>query len=737
MISKISISGVAAYNQESIVEPKKINFFYGGNGVGKTTLSRLLADESFSLSSSIEWSSAEREKMMVFNHDFVNMNFQADRELPGIFTLGAESIETQEEINRLKGELDTQKVDRKKCADTVNTLQQNLDEQKKDARAKCWSASSEYMKTFASALVGFRGSQDNFFEKCVSEFSENFGKKADEEIPEYDQVVENYQVTFAKDIKIVPKLPLIDDSIVDELDSFDLLEKVITGKADTSIGQFILSKGLGDWVKHGLAITETTEGKCPFCQREMPRELIRLIEDFYDEEYDQDKKCLEEYYSSYCGYIEKVQNAIDVVLDSKYDFIEYDEFSRCVDNLSMRVTRNKEGIKRKIDSPMEVVKIKPLREVINEINLKIKVINEKIQRNNEVVADRKAAKEKCQSLVWRYIVDRIRGTLSDYIKKRDGIQRGIKKNNDNKRNCDSEIGRIEKEIQEKEKLLTTVKPTVDSVNGVLKGLGFDGFALQENSMKPGTYSIVRPDGRDVGSTLSEGEHNFIAFLYFYYLCFGSQTKTGITNDRIIVIDDPISSLDSNVLYVVASLVKMMISNCRKDEKGIRQVFVLTHNVYFHKEVTYLGRASFSPKEVTFNVIRKIEGNSTIVNYQDNPIKTSYQILWDELRNPSMSSITGSLNAMRRILEHYFQVMGGINYEECINSFEGADHLLCRSLIAYINDGSHSIFDDLTVSTDEASFDSYLRVFRRIFELFHHIDHYNMMMGIEDSSNEQC
>ena len=89
--------------------------------------------------------------------------------------------------------------------------------------------------------------------------------------------------------------------------------------------------------------------------------------------------------------------------------------------------------------------------------------------------------------------------------------------------------------------------------------------------------------------------------------------------------------------------------------------------------------------------------------------------------------------VKRILEHYFQVIGGIKYEECINEFEGEDKLICKALIAFINDGSHSIFDDLVVSFDESSLENYLRVFKLIFERLHHIDHYNMMMRVNSST----
>ena len=81
------------------------------------------------------------------------------------------------------------------------------------------------------------------------------------------------------------------------------------------------------------------------------------------------------------------------------------------------------------------------------------------------------------------------------------------------------------------------------------------------------------------------------------------------------------------------------------------------------------------------------------------------------------------------MEHYFQVIGGITYEDCIGKFEGEDKIICNALVAFINDGSHTIFDDLVVSFDEASLDNYLRVFKLIFERLNQIDHYNMMMKI--------
>lgn len=97
-------------------------------------------------------------------------------------------------------------------------------------------------------------------------------------------------------------------------------------------------------------------------------------------------------------------------------------------------------------------------------------------------------------------------------------------------------------------------------------------------------------------SLSEGEKNFIAFLYFFQLCIGTDDlQRNGSKKKIIVIDDPVSSLDSQALFIVSTLIHSLIQRKADDNKPIRmllkneniaQVFILTHNIYFYKEVTF-------------------------------------------------------------------------------------------------------------------------------------------------------
>ncbi|WP_394129546.1 AAA family ATPase [Shewanella maritima] len=96
--------------------------------------------------------------------------------------------------------------------------------------------------------------------------------------------------------------------------------------------------------------------------------------------------------------------------------------------------------------------------------------------------------------------------------------------------------------------------------------------------------MLRANGEDAAHSLSEGEKTFITFLYFFYLIIGAQDPSGITSNRVIVFDDPISSLDSDILYIVSSLIKGVMEEARDENSQIKQVFVLTRNVYFHNEL---------------------------------------------------------------------------------------------------------------------------------------------------------
>jgi wobble nucleotide-excising tRNase len=289
-----------------------------------------------------------------------------------------------------------------------------------------------------------------------------------------------------------------------------------------------------------------------------------------------------------------------------------------------------------------------------------------------------------------------------------------------------EMSASQKELRELESKITSVQPTVDCINKLLACYGYSGFKL-EKATAGTSYKIVRLDGTEVKQTLSEGEKTFIAFLYFYHLLGGSNSENGTVIDRIAVFDDPVSSLDSDILFVVSSLIKHIFDDVRAGVGHVKQVFVLTHNVYFHKEVSFHKSNRKVCDDETFWVVKKNDGTSTFVKHPTNPIKTSYDLLWSEIRNPNRSNLTIQ-NTMRRILENYFKILGSADPDSLYHHFEGEEKLICRSLLSWVNDGSHFGSDDLFFSVDEVTVDKYLATFRSVFEKSGHAAHYRMMMG---------
>ncbi len=107
MIESITLSGVASYTAPAALSGlSQLNFVYGANGSGKTTISRVIADQAGHAGCTINWEGGAPLQPMVYNRDFVERTFNQSTELKGVFTLGENQTETQNKIKTAKAELD-------------------------------------------------------------------------------------------------------------------------------------------------------------------------------------------------------------------------------------------------------------------------------------------------------------------------------------------------------------------------------------------------------------------------------------------------------------------------------------------------------------------------------------------------------------------------------------------------------------------------------------------------------
>lgn len=91
MIETLEIDQVATYlNRQTMAGLKDVNFIFGTNGAGKTTIGRVVANKSRPeyAKCSIAWRDGIEMQPLVYNRDFVDANFNIEGHLKGIFTLG-------------------------------------------------------------------------------------------------------------------------------------------------------------------------------------------------------------------------------------------------------------------------------------------------------------------------------------------------------------------------------------------------------------------------------------------------------------------------------------------------------------------------------------------------------------------------------------------------------------------------------------------------------------------------
>jgi wobble nucleotide-excising tRNase len=223
-------------------------------------------------------------------------------------------------------------------------------------------------------------------------------------------------------------------------------------------------------------------------------------------------------------------------------------------------------------------------------------------------------------------------------------------------------------------------------------------------------------------------------------------------------------MDSSALFIVSALVREMIEICRNNaslnvadnfthDNYIKQLFILTHNTYFHHEITYNQVKYYD--SVSFYLIDKLDNRSSVKlckrygqnvsgdleNY--NPVQNAYAALWSEFSE--VNSSIPLLNVIRRILDYYFLQLCGYDSADIRDKIlkENKDKFItidddgrqnhsqyqvASSMLSYLNASSNSLSDGLNYVDDCIDSNQIRKTFAMIFELMQQSQHYNMMIG---------
>ena len=749
-IVRIDLTDASYKDAHTYIEPTYVNFFFGNNGTGKSTIARAIKSGT-----GISYASGRTSAdylPLVYDQEFIDENFRSYRNMKGVFTLNAKNAVTQQQIEEKTEERAavqkaltevTEKRDKTAAAHTK--LQ-------RDFYKECWDREKALRDEF-SKTQGGKGKSEPFTREILKHTPQ------DVDIEELRRL---YDSAFSDTAKRYPRFATIaDTSALDALEGRDILTTAIVNSADTELAGFLRGIGATEWMRQGHEEYSHKAGeKCPYCGRDLPTDFEQIFIDSFDTRYQDNLRRLDAFLALYKQKANELYLPLQNLPSEVYPQIDTKFYTDKLAVLKAAIQSNIDIIKAKVEDPASTAALSDISPILDEQADIIKGFNALIDANNAIVDAGPKKRNECTDLVFSLLAFRLKDVITSYQqsdtemqKELEGLEAEIKKHTETLENIKAALKSLRKNTVETE----TAK---DSINNMLFDSGMQGFSLQPKRGVDHVYEVRRPDG-SIADNLSEGERNFIAFLYFYHLVYGSDSADGDTREKIVVIDDPVSSMDSGSLFIVSTLVRQMIEVCRNnadnrnrtaDGNFIKQIFILTHNAYFHREISYsyVSRYEFA----SFYLVRKLNMKSTIKLCDDvnpnipterinvNPVKNSYAALWDEYRE--VKSAVPLMNVIRRILEHYFlQLCGyeGATLRHVIlvegkadGRFKDADgnddeekFQLASAMLAYINANSIGMNDGMDFVDESLNVEECRQIFEMIFDAMNQRQHYDMMM----------
>lgn len=728
--------------------PTLINFIYGKNGTGKSTIADLIRTNT-----GISATDISNYEILVYDNNFINNNIKENSTLPGVFSLSEGNIKITEKVAKLSEELDELREKYKEIRDSISKKNTTLLTLKNTLESSCWDSTTDTRNSFAAALSGKRGRKSVFTEKLLTII-----EPQKQDLTELQNL---YNTAFDKDSTTYPFCQEGNMKPIQELKGMELLKQPILSSGDTPFAKFIQSLGATDWVKKGHdTYSRKAKGHCPYCNQTLPQDFEDQLAACFDEGYQSDINSIKDLKEKYNTETNKLLTTFNNNLETKFPYIDLTSYKEQLELLKKTIQLNEKLLEDKLDKPSSQVQLHDISALVNNLNSLVEDFNKAIKSNNYIIASLKEKQKECQERVWQHLAFQVRKELSEYHSRKEQI--------------DDEILALEKEqsevknrglslsakITQLNSQVVNIDSTMESINKELLDSGFQGFHLQKDKKDSTMYDIIRDDGSPARK-LSEGERNFIAFLYFYHKVRGREHADSEFKDRIVVIDDPVSSMDSSSLFVVSAIIREMISICYNNGSAskpgaphyIRQIFVLTHNAFFHKEVSYNQlkyyhcvnfyhlQKSHNVSSITLCVRQNVNGPAPALPQNYSPVQAPYVTLWKEYKEATSPAVL--MQAARQILEYYFIQISGYDEQSLTNRIinskdafvetnpdgtenRGKRHLV-EALLRFLGSEKYYFNDGLDYIEDSADMDEIRNTFKLIFDTMDQAQHYNMMI----------
>ncbi len=297
MIESITITSTATFGSapEMLSGLSQFNFLFGSNGTGKTTVSRVIAEESGFPTCKVTWKAGTKLQPMVYNHDFVERNFTQSMELKGVFTLGEKQVDTLTKIAAAKVELDklTTKFEGSTVAlqgsDGTGGKIGELATLEAGLKDKCWAQKQKHDSKLQGAFEGYRGSSEKFKAKVVQELAGNTAT-----LLTLAELEKKSESIFGPTPTTEQAVPAAETAKLIGHETDPILKKRVIGKDDVDIAAMIKKLGNSDWVREGRIFYDENGSICPFCQQSTTEAFAKSLNEYFDETFVTDSKAIDE-----------------------------------------------------------------------------------------------------------------------------------------------------------------------------------------------------------------------------------------------------------------------------------------------------------------------------------------------------------------------------------------------------------------------------------------------------------
>jgi wobble nucleotide-excising tRNase len=760
-ISKIKDFGIFKnHNNSGVQDFGKYNLFYGWNGSGKSTLSSLfyciennalsekfpsceflvnLEDDSTITQGNIGDSNL---RIYTFNQDFIDNNISWNNLVKSILLVDKEKIADREKLERLKKQHQLDLENYIKESQEIQKLETSISTFGTDS-ARRLKASLQSIDTTDRYYMNYDRRKFEAFVISNLEATKSIAPLlSDEKVVELTNAAKPDQ----KSTISFTLQEINNDTFSKAKTRLDDLLK--TSVASQAIQRLIDHSDIKAWVETGINLHNNHESnQCEFCGNTITQYRITQLESHFNDSYKAFQDRLIKANEWLSGQLISLpQLPSDTVFYEEFK-LEYNKaitrINEAAAALNNEIAVWQIVLNKKTESPLETSFIaEPIKDrYINEFNDAINAIRIIIDKHNHKSENfqEETAKAK-KSLELHYTATEVK--LFGYHDKKNEVRDRTIKNAEFKGSIDNQLS----EIRILEDSLSNESLGADQFNKSLhKFLGRSELKLRFNPIKKG-YEIIRNDIELVNGKLSEGEKTAIAFVYFITKLNENDNKI---EETIIVVDDPVSSFDSNHLFHAYSFLRC---NCQ----SVNQLFVLTHNFTYFKLIrdwfngnNQTRRKKNKSSNAFFFTIESSTGQprqSTIKNADSSLIiyNSEYHYIFSRLykykdnKNLSRDDAFLTANLARKLLESFFsfkypkhrsdiaQLMT-FGLKGCTNTDEGTKEKIYR----FINKYSHSVVIEVNEDSSENLVGESYNIIEDIFIWLKEVDevHYKEMIEV--------